>query len=85
MGALQRNRHLDVIGSACRPTLMVFGGMNQPVHEGTSEHDMKQGTATIERFGLPEDGDNEFDERVLEEAIRQNRRREFAELAQLNS
>ena len=45
---------------------------------------MEQGTVTIERFGLPEDRDDEFDGRALEQAIRENRRREFAELANLD-
>ncbi len=37
------------------------------------------------RFGLPENRDEEFDERTLEEAIRNGRRREFAVLASLNA
>ena len=36
-------------------------------------------------FGLPENRADEFDERVLEDAIRKNRRREFAALAALNA
>lgn len=38
-----------------------------------------------ERFGLPEDRADGFDERALEEAIRANRRRELAALAELNA
>ncbi len=37
-------------------------------------------------YGLPEDStDDGFDERALEEAIRENRRRQLAELAELNA
>jgi hypothetical protein len=46
---------------------------------------MENGGMTIERFGLPEDREAEFDARALEQAIRENRRREFAELAKLNA
>ncbi len=45
---------------------------------------MHQASATIDRFDLPEDRNDEFDEQALQEAIERNRRREFAELAQLN-
>jgi hypothetical protein len=38
-----------------------------------------------DHFGLPENRADEFDERVLEEAIRKNRRREVAALATLNA
>ncbi len=46
---------------------------------------MEYGGGLRERAALPEDRDDGFDERALERAIRQNRRREFAELAQLNN
>ncbi len=45
---------------------------------------MAYGGSHQEQFGLPEYGIDEFDERALEEAIRHNRERELAELAQLN-
>lgn len=45
---------------------------------------MEQGTGTKNRLDLPEHRD-EFDEAALERAILENRRREFAELAQLNN
>ena len=46
---------------------------------------MEHGVTTTQAFGLPEDRDDEFDARALEEAIRSNRRREFAELSKLNA
>lgn len=46
---------------------------------------MQNGGITIDRFGLPEDREDEFDARALEQAIRENRRRELAELATLNA
>ena len=45
---------------------------------------MQQATGRDEHFGLPEDRSDEFDEQALERAIRANRRREFAQLADLN-
>lgn len=36
-------------------------------------------------FGLPEDRKEQFDDEALERAIRANRQREFAKLAELNS
>lgn len=45
--------------------------ISEQVHKGT--------------FGLPEDRADGFDERALENAIRENRRREFAALAQLDA
>ncbi len=38
----------------------------------------------IAELELPENGRDEFDEKALEEAIRNHRREEFAALAQLN-
>ena len=38
----------------------------------------------VEELELPENGSAEFDEKALEEAIRNHRRDEFAALAQLN-
>ena len=38
-----------------------------------------------QEFELPENDTDEFDEKAFEEAIRQYRRREFAELASLNN
>ena len=46
---------------------------------------MQHGGSLRERFELPENLDGEFDERALERAIRENREREFAALAQLNN
>lgn len=45
---------------------------------------MQEGTGRRNHFGLPEDTGDEFDEQALERAIRANRRREFAQLADLN-
>ena len=45
---------------------------------------MQEGTGRRDHFGLPEDASDEFDEQALERAIRANRRREFAQLADLN-
>lgn len=45
---------------------------------------MAYGGSHQEGFGLPEYGIDEFDGRALEDAIRNNRERELAELAQLN-
>ena len=55
---------------------------------GQGEHDGIGGTlrwADDDRFDLPEDRSASFDEATLLEAMRDYRRREFAELAQLDS
>ena len=45
---------------------------------------MEQGGILPEGIDLPENEDDGFDEQALEQAIRDNRQREFAALAQLN-
>jgi hypothetical protein len=66
---------------------MVLGGVNHLDSPRESERrtTMEHGVTTTQAFGLPEDRDDEFDARALEEAIRNNRRREFDELAHLNA
>ena len=46
---------------------------------------MQHGGTLQERYKLPENLDDGFDERALERAIRENRERELAALAQLNN
>ena len=45
---------------------------------------MEHGGTLREIHDLPENDDDGFDERALEQAIRENRERELAALAQLN-
>ena len=45
---------------------------------------MEYGGDLRDGYDLPENDDNGFDERALERAIRENRERQFAALAQLN-
>ena len=45
---------------------------------------MDDTTFDTDTFDLPEDRDDEFDASALEEAIREHRRRELAELAALD-
>ncbi len=46
---------------------------------------MEEGGIFSEGIELPENDDDGFDEQALEQAIRANRQRELAALAQLNS